>query len=70
MSILWLLLIGWLAFFWNLGSTGLIDETEPLFAEAINDGYRRLITPFSMARLVLISPFDLLVDGDRLQLWV
>lgn len=34
LSILWLLLIGWLAFFWNLGSTGLIDETEPLFAEA------------------------------------
>ena len=30
----WLLLIGWLAFFWNLGSTGLVDETEPLFAEA------------------------------------
>ncbi len=34
LSILWLLLIGWLAFFWNLGSTGLVDETEPLFAEA------------------------------------
>lgn len=34
MSTLWLFLIGWLAFFWNLGSTGLIDETEPLFAEA------------------------------------
>ncbi|HAA26355.1 MAG TPA: glycosyltransferase, partial [Cyanobacteria bacterium UBA8553] len=34
LSILWLLLISWLAFFWNLGSTGLIDETEPLFAEA------------------------------------
>lgn len=34
LSILWLLLIGWLAFFWNLGSIGLIDETEPLFAEA------------------------------------
>jgi len=33
MSILWLLLIDWLAFFWNLGST-LIDEIEPLFAEA------------------------------------
>ncbi len=33
-SILWLLLIGWLAFFWHLGSTGLVDETEPLFAEA------------------------------------
>ncbi|MBR8840544.1 MAG: glycosyltransferase family 39 protein [Stigonema ocellatum SAG 48.90 = DSM 106950] len=34
LSILWLLLIGWLAFFWNLGTTGLVDETEPLFAEA------------------------------------
>lgn len=34
LSILWLLLIGLFAFFWNLGSTGLIDETEPLFAEA------------------------------------
>lgn len=33
-SILWLLVIGWLAFFWNLGNTGLVDETEPLFAEA------------------------------------
>ncbi|MBE9189358.1 glycosyltransferase family 39 protein [Gloeocapsopsis crepidinum LEGE 06123] len=33
-SIAWLLVIGWLAFFWNLGSTGLVDETEPLFAEA------------------------------------
>lgn len=33
-SILWLLLIGWFAFLWNLGSTGLVDETEPLFAEA------------------------------------
>ncbi|MBV9389900.1 MAG: glycosyltransferase, partial [Chroococcidiopsidaceae cyanobacterium CP_BM_ER_R8_30] len=32
--ILGLLLIGFLAFFWNLGSTGLLDETEPLFAEA------------------------------------
>lgn len=34
LAILWLLAIGFLAFFWNLGSTGLIDETEPLFAEA------------------------------------
>jgi 4-amino-4-deoxy-L-arabinose transferase-like glycosyltransferase len=33
-SILSLLLIGWVAFGWNLGSIGLIDETEPLFAEA------------------------------------
>ncbi|MBO3458247.1 glycosyltransferase family 39 protein [Aetokthonos hydrillicola Thurmond2011] len=33
-SILWLVLIGWLAFGWKLGSTGLVDETEPLFAEA------------------------------------
>jgi 4-amino-4-deoxy-L-arabinose transferase-like glycosyltransferase len=34
LSILWLLLIGWVAYLWNLGSIGLIDETEPLFAEA------------------------------------
>lgn len=34
LAILWLLLISFLAFFWNLGNTGLIDETEPLFAEA------------------------------------
>ena len=34
LSILWLLLVGFLAFVWNLGSTGLVDETEPLFAEA------------------------------------
>jgi len=27
-------LIGWLAFFWRLGTPGLLDETEPLFAEA------------------------------------
>ncbi|MFM7365731.1 MAG: ArnT family glycosyltransferase [Cuspidothrix sp.] len=33
-SSLWLLIIGWIAFGWNLGSVGLIDETEPLFAEA------------------------------------
>lgn len=34
LSILWLLLLSYLAFFWNLGSTGLVDETEPMFAEA------------------------------------
>ncbi|MBW4522522.1 MAG: glycosyltransferase family 39 protein [Scytolyngbya sp. HA4215-MV1] len=34
LSILWVLLVGGLAFFWQLGNTGLIDETEPLFAEA------------------------------------
>lgn len=34
LPILWLLSIGGLAFFWQLGSIGLIDETEPLFAEA------------------------------------
>jgi 4-amino-4-deoxy-L-arabinose transferase-like glycosyltransferase len=33
-SILWLMMIGWIAFGWNLGNTGLVDETEPLFAEA------------------------------------
>lgn len=34
MGIIWLLLLGWLAFFWNLGRNGLLDETEPLFVEA------------------------------------
>jgi len=34
LSILWLLVISWLAFLWHLGNTGLVDETEPLFAEA------------------------------------
>ncbi|MDY7003878.1 MAG: glycosyltransferase family 39 protein [Cyanobacteriota bacterium] len=34
LSILWLCLLAWLAFFCNLGNIGLIDETEPLFAEA------------------------------------
>ncbi|MBR8827399.1 MAG: glycosyltransferase family 39 protein [Gomphosphaeria aponina SAG 52.96 = DSM 107014] len=30
----WLLLLAWVAFLFKLGSTGLVDETEPLFAEA------------------------------------
>jgi 4-amino-4-deoxy-L-arabinose transferase-like glycosyltransferase len=34
LSILGLLGIGWIAFIWRLGSVGLVDETEPLFAEA------------------------------------
>ncbi|WP_353929693.1 glycosyltransferase family 39 protein [Okeanomitos corallinicola TIOX110] len=34
MAIVWLLLINFFAFGWNLGNIGLIDETEPLFAEA------------------------------------
>lgn len=34
LSILWLILIGGIAYIWHLGSISLIDETEPLFAEA------------------------------------
>jgi 4-amino-4-deoxy-L-arabinose transferase-like glycosyltransferase len=34
LSIVWVGVICWLAFWWQLGSTGLVDETEPLFAEA------------------------------------
>ncbi|MGF2035283.1 MAG: glycosyltransferase family 39 protein [Nostoc sp. CmiVER01] len=47
-SILWLILIGWIAFGWNLGSIGLIDETEPLFAEASRQMFVTgdWITPF------------------------
>jgi 4-amino-4-deoxy-L-arabinose transferase-like glycosyltransferase len=33
-SILWVVLLGWIAFLHRLGSTGLLDETEPLFVEA------------------------------------
>ncbi len=33
-AVAWILVIGGITFFWNLGSTGLVDETEPLFAEA------------------------------------
>ncbi len=33
LSIFWLSAIAILAFLWQLGSTGLVDETEPLFAE-------------------------------------
>ncbi|MFW6359011.1 MAG: ArnT family glycosyltransferase [Chroococcales cyanobacterium] len=33
-SVLWLALISGIAFLWQLGNTGLVDETEPLFAEA------------------------------------
>ena len=34
LSIGWVLFISWLAFGWQLGRVGLVDETEPLFAEA------------------------------------
>ncbi len=34
LAMLWLLFVGIIAFFWHLGSISLIDETEPLFAEA------------------------------------
>ena len=34
LSVLWLIIIGTVGYLWHLGSIGLIDETEPLFAEA------------------------------------
>jgi 4-amino-4-deoxy-L-arabinose transferase-like glycosyltransferase len=34
LSAFWVLAIGGIAFFWNLGNVGLVDETEPLFAQA------------------------------------
>ncbi|MBH8571614.1 glycosyltransferase family 39 protein [Nostocaceae cyanobacterium CENA369] len=47
-SILWLILIGWVGYVWNLGNIGLIDETEPLFAEASRQMFVTgdWITPF------------------------
>ncbi|GAA6620545.1 ArnT family glycosyltransferase [Scytonema sp. NUACC26] len=48
LSILWVILIGGIAFLWHLGSIGLIDETEPLFAEASRQMFVTgdWITPF------------------------
>ncbi|NEU75460.1 glycosyltransferase family 39 protein [Hassallia byssoidea VB512170] len=48
LSIFWLILIGWVGYGWNLGSIGLIDETEPLFAEASRQMFVTgdWITPF------------------------
>ncbi|MBF2063700.1 MAG: glycosyltransferase family 39 protein [Calothrix sp. C42_A2020_038] len=47
-SVLWVILVCGIAFFWHLGSIGLIDETEPLFAEASRQMLVRQdwITPF------------------------
>ncbi len=33
-SLIWLFTLGVIALFWDLGAIGLVDETEPLFAEA------------------------------------
>jgi 4-amino-4-deoxy-L-arabinose transferase-like glycosyltransferase len=48
LSILWLLIVAGIAFFWHLGSISLIDETEPLFAEASRQMYLTgdWITPY------------------------
>ncbi|MEM9002623.1 MAG: glycosyltransferase family 39 protein [Cyanobacteria bacterium P01_F01_bin.86] len=47
-SALWLVAICGVAFFWGLSSTGLVDETEPLFAEAARQMYETgdWITPY------------------------
>ncbi|MFE4108344.1 ArnT family glycosyltransferase [Almyronema epifaneia] len=47
-SVLWLAVVGWIAFGWKLGSVGLIDETEPLFAEASRQMYETgdWVTPY------------------------
>ncbi|MBD2301836.1 glycosyltransferase family 39 protein [Nostoc sp. FACHB-190] len=48
LSVLWLMLIGWIGYGWNLGNVGLVDETEPLFAEASRQMFVTgdWITPF------------------------
>jgi 4-amino-4-deoxy-L-arabinose transferase-like glycosyltransferase len=39
LSMLWIILVAGIAFFWRLGDFSLIDETEPLFAEASRQMY-------------------------------
>ncbi len=39
LSILWVIFVAGIAFFWRLGDFSLIDETEPLFAEASRQMY-------------------------------
>jgi 4-amino-4-deoxy-L-arabinose transferase-like glycosyltransferase len=48
LSALWLVTIGGIGLFWRLGDLGLIDETEPLFAEASRQMLVRQdwVTPF------------------------
>ena len=38
-SILWLVLISWIAFFWNLGVMDVMDKTEALFVEVAHQVY-------------------------------
>ncbi|HEY9704647.1 MAG TPA: glycosyltransferase family 39 protein, partial [Allocoleopsis sp.] len=47
-SILWILIISFFVLLWNLGNISLIDETEPLFAEASRQLIERndWITPY------------------------
>lgn len=47
-SLLWLVFVCVVAFFWGLASTGLVDETEPLFAEAARQMYETgdWVTPY------------------------
>jgi 4-amino-4-deoxy-L-arabinose transferase-like glycosyltransferase len=48
LSVLWVAVVSGIAFFWGLASTGLVDETEPLFAEAARQMYETgdWITPY------------------------
>jgi len=47
-ALIWLLIVGFLAFLFHLGTTGIVDETEPLFAEAARQMIvtRNWITPY------------------------
>jgi 4-amino-4-deoxy-L-arabinose transferase-like glycosyltransferase len=48
LAILWLVFVCFIAFWWRLGNTGLVDETEPLFAEAARqmDVTGNWVTPY------------------------
>jgi 4-amino-4-deoxy-L-arabinose transferase-like glycosyltransferase len=56
LSVFWVAVVSGIAFFWGLASTGLVDETEPLFAEAARQMYETgdWITPYFNA----VTRFD------------
>ena len=70
-SALWVAVISGVAFFWGLADAGLVDETEPLFAEAARQMYETgdWITPYFNGEPLFDKPpliYWLIVLGFRI----